>query len=78
MSEAEIVNLESAIINEYQRLAATTAEIASQLRAINSGEMGEMSEDLATLENKLSLVYTLVRSSVFSNFYRPEDIARLA
>lgn len=78
MSEIEITRLEASVIQEYQRLATTTAEIASQLRAINSGEMGEVSEELGSLENKLSLVYTLVRSSVFSNFYRPEDAARLA
>jgi len=58
--------LEQDVLDEYERLAENMKKLASQLDAMANKPTAEILDGLRQLERKTSLVFTLLKASVYS------------
>ena len=65
-SSDEMSPLEQEVLDEYERLAENMKKLASTLDTLSSAPPIEILDGLRELERKTSLVFTLLKASVYS------------
>ncbi|KAK4111257.1 hypothetical protein N656DRAFT_712192 [Canariomyces notabilis] len=65
-SPPELTSLEQEVLEEYERLAENMKKLASLLDNLASAPATEILDGLRDLERKTSLVFTLLKASVYS------------
>ncbi|KAK4241058.1 DASH complex subunit Dad3-domain-containing protein [Achaetomium macrosporum] len=65
-SPPELTPLEQEVLDEYERLAENMKKLASLLDTLASAPATEILDGLRELERKTSLVFTLLKASVYS------------
>ncbi|KAI0906449.1 DASH complex subunit Dad3-domain-containing protein [Ustulina deusta] len=66
LSPPELSPLEQEVLEEYERLAENMKKLASVLDAMAGQPTTEILDGLRELERKTSLVFTLLKASVYS------------
>ncbi|KAK2071823.1 hypothetical protein P8C59_006217 [Phyllachora maydis] len=66
VAAAELSPLEQEVLEEYERLAENMKKLASILDTLASAPTTEILDGLRELERKTSLVFTLLKASVYS------------
>ncbi|RYP60741.1 hypothetical protein DL771_010393 [Monosporascus sp. 5C6A] len=66
LSPPELSPLEQEVLEEYERLAENMKKLASLLDAMADSPATEILDGLRELERKTSLVFTLLKASVYS------------
>ncbi|TGJ85194.1 hypothetical protein E0Z10_g3559 [Xylaria hypoxylon] len=66
LSPPELSPLEQEVLEEYERLAENMKKLASVLDTMASRPTAEILDGLRELERKTSLVFTLLKASVYS------------
>ncbi|KAI0518397.1 DASH complex subunit Dad3-domain-containing protein [Xylaria bambusicola] len=66
LSPPELSPLEQEVLEEYERLAENMKKLASVLDTMASQPTTEILDGLRELERKTSLVFTLLKASVYS------------
>ncbi|KAI1269641.1 DASH complex subunit Dad3 [Xylariaceae sp. FL1019] len=66
LSPPELSPLEQEVLEEYERLAENMKKLASVLDDMASRPTTEILDGLRELERKTSLVFTLLKASVYS------------
>ncbi|KAJ8105993.1 hypothetical protein ONZ43_g7212 [Nemania bipapillata] len=66
LSPPELSPLEQEVLEEYERLAENMKKLASILDTMASRPTTEILDGLRELERKTSLVFTLLKASVYS------------
>ncbi|RYO78562.1 hypothetical protein DL766_007495 [Monosporascus sp. MC13-8B] len=66
LSPPELSPLEQEVLEEYERLAENMKKLASILDAMADRPTTEILDGLRELERKTSLVFTLLKASVYS------------
>ncbi|KAK3943445.1 DASH complex subunit Dad3 [Diplogelasinospora grovesii] len=61
-----LTDLESEVLSEYERLAENMKTLANMLDTLAGQPTGEILDGLRELERKTSLVFTLLKASVYS------------
>ncbi|RQM08788.1 hypothetical protein DH86_00002929 [Scytalidium sp. 3C] len=62
----ELTPLEQDVLDEYERLAENMKKLAGLLDAMATAPTAEILDGLRQLERKTSLVFTLLKASVYS------------
>ncbi|OIW27274.1 hypothetical protein CONLIGDRAFT_682337 [Coniochaeta ligniaria NRRL 30616] len=62
----ELSPLEQEVLDEYERLAENMKKLATQLDDLASAPASDILDGLRELERKTSLVFTLLKASVYS------------
>ncbi|CCF46328.1 DASH complex subunit Dad3 [Colletotrichum higginsianum] len=65
-SQPELTPLEAEVLEEYEKLADNMKKLASTLEDLSSSPSTEILDGLRELERKTSLVFTLLKASVYS------------
>ncbi|KAG7285217.1 hypothetical protein NEMBOFW57_009838 [Staphylotrichum longicolle] len=65
-SPPELTPLEQEVLEEYERLAENMKTLATQLDTLASAPASAILDGLRELERKTSLVFTLLKASVYS------------
>ncbi|KAK4180334.1 putative dash complex subunit dad3 [Triangularia setosa] len=65
-SPPELTPTEQEVLEEYERLAGNMKKLASLLDSLASNPTVEILDGLRELERKTSLVFTLLKASVYS------------
>ncbi|KAF9877698.1 DASH complex subunit Dad3 [Colletotrichum karsti] len=65
-SQPELTPLEGEVLEEYEKLADNMKKLAQTLEDLSSSPSTEILDGLRELERKTSLVYTLLKASVYS------------
>ncbi|KAH9907910.1 DASH complex subunit Dad3 [Xylariomycetidae sp. FL2044] len=66
LSPPELTPLEQEVLEEYERLAENMKKLASVLDTMAGRPTTEILDGLRELERKTSLVFTLLKASVYS------------
>ncbi|RKU40022.1 hypothetical protein DL546_000389 [Coniochaeta pulveracea] len=66
ITQPELSPLEQEVIEEYERLAENMKKLAEILDDLSSRPTTEIMDGLRELERKTSLVFTLLKASVYS------------
>ncbi|KAJ9132652.1 hypothetical protein NKR23_g11118 [Pleurostoma richardsiae] len=66
LSNPELSPLEQEVLEEYERLAENMKKLASILDTLAAQPTTEILDGLRELERKTSLVFTLLKASVYS------------
>ncbi|CAJ2511607.1 Uu.00g072320.m01.CDS01 [Anthostomella pinea] len=66
LSPPELTPLEQEVLDEYERLAENMKKLASILDTMAGQPTTEILDGLRELERKTSLVFTLLKASVYS------------
>ncbi|ROW04290.1 hypothetical protein VSDG_01114 [Cytospora chrysosperma] len=66
LSPPELSPLEQEVLDEYERLADNMKTLASSIDAMAARPTTEILDGLRELERKTSLVFTLLKASVYS------------
>ncbi|ORY56065.1 DASH complex subunit Dad3 [Pseudomassariella vexata] len=66
LSPPELTPLEQEVIDEYERLAENMKKLATVLDSMAGQPTTEILDGLRELERKTSLVFTLLKASVYS------------
>ncbi|KAF0330886.1 dash complex subunit dad3 [Colletotrichum asianum] len=64
--QPELTPLEAEVLEEYEKLADNMKKLASTLEDLSSSPSTEILDGLRELERKTSLVFTLLKASVYS------------
>lgn len=64
--------LEVELLQEYQRLAILLKNLSTEIETICRYKTSDLMENLAELETKISLVFTLYKGAVYSLFLQQE------
>ncbi|KAI8973274.1 hypothetical protein BDF20DRAFT_881480 [Mycotypha africana] len=65
---------EDALISEMQSLVENINKINAAVLKVNEGEVVDMVDKLRKVEQKMSLVFTFFKASMFANkFYEKEE-----
>ncbi|KAK1987855.1 DASH complex subunit Dad3 [Colletotrichum cereale] len=65
-SQPELTPLEAEVLEEYEKLADNMKKLASTLEDLSASPSSEILDGLRELERKTSLVFTLLKASVYS------------
>ncbi|KAH8907046.1 hypothetical protein BR93DRAFT_968596 [Coniochaeta sp. PMI_546] len=65
-AQQELSPLEQEVLDEYERLAENMKKLATQLDDLASAPATDILDGLRELERKTSLVFTLLKASVYS------------
>ncbi|KAF4776502.1 DASH complex subunit Dad3 [Colletotrichum scovillei] len=65
-SQPELSPLEAEVLEEYEKLADNMKKLASTLEDLSGSPSTEILDGLRELERKTSLVFTLLKASVYS------------
>lgn len=65
-AQPELSPLEQEVLDEYERLAENMKKLAAQLDDLASAPATDILDGLRELERKTSLVFTLLKASVYS------------
>ncbi|KAF6819976.1 dash complex subunit dad3 [Colletotrichum sojae] len=65
-SQPELTPLEGEVLEEYEKLADNMKKLATTLEELSSSPSTEILDGLRELERKTSLVFTLLKASVYS------------
>ncbi|KAK4038689.1 DASH complex subunit Dad3-domain-containing protein [Parachaetomium inaequale] len=65
-SPPELTPLEQEVLEEYERLAENMKKLATHLDNLASAPASDILDGLRELERKTSLVFTLLKASVYS------------
>ncbi|KAB5582472.1 DASH complex subunit Dad3-domain-containing protein [Coniochaeta sp. 2T2.1] len=66
LAPPELSPLEQEVLDEYERLAENMKKLATQLDDLASAPATDILDGLRELERKTSLVFTLLKASVYS------------
>ncbi|KAH8597918.1 DASH complex subunit Dad3-domain-containing protein [Bisporella sp. PMI_857] len=71
----DLTPLEQDVLEEYERLAENMKKLASLLDTVSNSPTAEILDGLRQLERKTSLVFTLLKASVYSIVLQQEIYA---
>lgn len=70
----QLTEREAAILTEYELIRNEVKKMGSLLADINSEELDTLGQSMRGVEQKVALVYTLFRSSIYAHLSQQEAI----